>query len=392
MKPKLLNSLGRAVAACLFASLAAAAQEAPPPQQAAAQTRLVVQVEYFKEAPPSYQPVPGGSWYGRFGTVAPPSPRAAADTVRAVDVKTRLEGERVEIRVGVHVGERHFDRLDVVGTYSAAVGDTVTASELEGVGVVPFVFKVLRVNDAEAAPPAVVNKTQSIEAAITEFTPTPLPRGKLTLRNLSSKRVRAVLVRQIVAGRNRLTGYAMAREGRMAIEPGGTFEKMVGATTGGTSGGNFTPEAVETVVVASALFDDYTYEGEAEPAASKRAFDEGERAQLPRLMALVREANAAPDAETPRAVQRFRDKLSALGYEAPQSAVDAVLKSFPELKPEERDGIRTAIEVSMHGLRRDLLDDLAAFEKKRQASPAENSFKGWLKAKQAFFEEWLSRL
>src|SRR5690242_6514303 len=98
LRSRLTNAL---VVVALLAPAAFARQE----PQAGLQGKLVVSVEYFKGAPLAYQKVPGGSWYGRFGRVSTPQPRAASDTVLAVDVQTRLEGERVEIQVGVHVGE-----------------------------------------------------------------------------------------------------------------------------------------------------------------------------------------------------------------------------------------------------------------------------------------------
>jgi hypothetical protein len=391
MRPKLLFNLGRALAACLLASCAAAAQEQPPTSAGAG--RLVVQVEYFEGAQPAYSPVPGGGWFGHFAPTGPPQMRSTAETPRAVDVKTRaVEGGRVEITVGVHLGVTHFDRFEEVGKYYAAAGERVTALGLRRFGVVPFRFRVLRVSDAAAAPPTVVNMTQSVEAVVTDFTPTPLPRGKLTLRNLSPKRVRAVYVREMVGGRNRGMGYVALREGRTLMEPGGTAEKPFVARTGQTSDADFTPAAVESIVVVGVVFEDYTYEGEVEQAALKRAFAEGERAQLPRLMALVREAQAAPDVESAAALRRLRESLSALSSDAPRWAVDAVEGNYPGLEFTGPGRWKSAVEISMHGVRREMLDDLERFEKKFQASPAENSFKRWLKETQTRFEGWLSRL
>jgi hypothetical protein len=388
MNTKLLLKLCRAAAVCVFASLAARAQEAPAPVP----SRLVVQVEYFKGAKGAYHPVPGGAWYGRFGTVNTPQPRAAADIVQAVDVKTRLDGERVEIKVGVHVGEQYFDRLEDVATYTLAPGETVTAAELERVGVAPFTFRVLRVNDADAGPPLIVNKTQSLEAVVTEFTPTPLPRSKVTLRNLSAKRVRAVELDQVFRGRRRMMSQAVEPDGKILMEPGGTYDRRLRVTDGQATPTDFTPEAVESIVVATVIFEDYTYEGEVAPAARARAFDEGTRVQLPRVMALVRRAHAARDAETAEALDRFRADVTALGFSAPQSSVDAIMKGYPNLKASDRENVRSGIEVSMHDVRRELLDDLAAFERKFRAAPAGNSFRAWLKQKQARFETWLANL
>ncbi|HEX8502687.1 MAG TPA: hypothetical protein VF659_19040 [Pyrinomonadaceae bacterium] len=398
MRPRPFDKLVRALAACLLASLTAAAQEAMPAAGAkveatAAAARLVVRVEYLKGAKPAFQPVPRDSWFGRFGVVATPRPRAAADTVQAVDVKTRpAEGGRVEIRVGVHVGERHFDRLEAVATYYASAGETVTAGELERVGVAPFVFSVLGVGDVEAAAPAVVNLTQSVEAVVTEFTPAPLPGGKLTLRNLSTKGVRAVYIRQVVNGKNHLVGFAAEREGKFLMGPGGSAESAFGSLTGDAPRGDFVPAAVEALVVASVIFDDYTYEGEPEHAALRRAFAEGQRAQLPRLIALLREALAAPDAESPEAVRRLGERAAALDYEAPPNAVDAVRKNYPGAETGDPGRWKTAVEISMHRMRRELLDDLGRFEKESGAAPAAGGFKGWLGRRRALYEAWLARL
>jgi hypothetical protein len=390
MKYGSLVKLGLLLTACLSAANAAA--QVSPAIPAAAADDLVVQVEYLKGAKPTYTTVPGGVWFGRFGWLGTPEPRPAGDTVHAVDVQTRRVGERVEIRVGVHVGERFFDRLDAVATYTAAAGETVEARELKRVGVAPFVFRVLRVNASDTAAPSVVNRTQSVAATITDFSPSPLPRARVTLHNLSQKSVRAVELRTVFNGRERTTSLASEREGKALIEPGGTYVRKIGVTDGRASAADFTPETIESVVVVSVVFDDYTYEGDAEAAARKMSYDGGERAQIPRLMSLVRATHAARDVETAEAVRRFRAGLNALDDAAPQTLLDAVAKAYPTVMPAHRGDIKDAAEVRMHRVRVELLDALAQFEAKFRAAPAENSFKGWLKQTQARYEQWLSRL
>ncbi len=392
MRRRLLADLGLVPTLCLLSVLTAAAQEAPAPTPAPTPSRLVVQVKYLEGAKLAYHSVPGGGWYGRFGRVNPPQPRAAADTVRAVDVKTSLVGGRVEIKVGVHVGERFFDRLDEVAAYTLAPGETATVAELEGVGVAPFVFRVLRVDDAGIAPPVVVNKTQSIEAAVREFTPSPLPRATLALRNLSSKRVRAVELDQVMRDGSRATTQSFEREGKILMEPGGTHERRLGVTDGEATATDFTPGGIESIVVAAVVFEDYTYEGEPFPAARAWASDEGARVQLPRVMALVRGAHAARGVKTAQNLNSFRAAVTALDSSAPQSSLDALAKAYPGLSPAQRGYVRAGLEVAMHNIRRELLDDLDAFEQKFRAAAAENSFKQWLARRQGLYEAWLSRL
>ena len=392
MKLRRFANLGRALAVCLLTALGASAQEAPAPPPQPPATKVVVQVVYKTGAQPAYQTVPGGSWYAWFGTVTPPVPRAAAGTVRAVDVRTKLEGGRVEIKVGVHVGERFFDRLDEVGTYTAAEGETIEARALENVGVAPFVFKVLRVSAAHTAAPTVDNRTQSIAAAVTDFTSDPLPRARLTLTNLSPKRVRAVEMRTVFDGRPRTSMIAFEPEARPLMEPGGTYVRRIAVTDGRPSDADFTPASVEGVIILAVVFEDYTFEGDGEVAWRKMTMDEGERAQIPRLMRLVGKAHAGRDAETAEGLRRFRAALAALDDAAPQTSVDAVLAAYPALPARHLNDVRVVVEVSMHHARTELLKDLDRFEKQFQAAPAANSFKRWLKERQARYEGWLARL
>lgn len=397
MKQGLVAKLGRALAVCLLSTLGAAAQELPAPQPS--QSRLVARVVYKTGAPPAYLDVPGCAWYAMFGDAPTPAPRAAADTVQAVDVKTKIDNGRVELKVGVHVGERFFDRLDEVATYTAAVGESVEARDLERVGVAPFVFKVLRVGASDTAAPNVDNRTQSIAASVTDFTPDPLPRAKLTLTNLSPKRVRAVELRTVFGGRVRTSMLAFEPEGKPLMEPGGTYVRKIGIIEGQDSNVGFTPQAVEGVIVLAVIFEDYTYEGDVESAARKMSMDEGERAQIPRLVHLIRRAR---DVESAEGLRRFRASLVALDDAAPQTSVDAVLAAYPTLSPphagnvplgiEVSENVRGSIEVSMHHVRTELLHDLERFEKKFQTAPADNSFKRWLAEQRARFEGWLARL
>jgi hypothetical protein len=379
--------------AVLFARAVATGQEQTPPQQQRAPEKFVVQVEYFKGAPLSYESVPGSSWYGRFAVTPAAATRAPADTVLAVDLKTRMDAGRVEIKVGVHVGAQQFDRLDEVATYHANAGETVIASDLERFGVGPFRMKVLRIGETLSAAPTIVNRTQSIEAVVSRFDPSPLPRATITLRNLSSKKVLAVDMRQVIDGKEQMFTFVAERDGKILMEPGGTAEKKFVGTRGQTTQSDFTPEAIESIVVASAVFDDYTYEGDVQAAARKRAFDEGERAQLPRLVALLRETRAARGPASAESVKQLKEKLTSLDDIAPAKTLDSIVSAYPELKQGDgRSLVESAMSVSMHKARRTLLDDLKRFESDFARDPAANDFAAWLKSRRARFEQWLSRL
>ena len=395
MRSSRLAALACAVLTFLLTSVVARAQEEQQAQGkpvVRAPERLVVQVEYFKGMPLSYVSVPGSVWYGRFGLTPAASTRAPADTVRAVDVKTRMLDGRVEIKVGVHVGLQQFDRLDEVAIYQASAGETVVASDLERFGVEPLRMKVLNVNDTLSAAPTIVNKTQSIEAVVSKFEALPLPRVTITVRNLSSKGVRAVELREVIEGRERIDSFMADADGGVIMGPGGTYDKRLVAVTGHSNQNEYTPTAIESVVISSAVFDDYTYEGDVVPAVRTRASDEGGRLQLPRIIALLRAARAARGPVTLETLKKFRERLTALDDNPPAQTLAAILKAYPELKPADRRWAEGAMSASMHESKRTLTDDLGKFEADFGRSPAEGDFRAWLKSNQERFEQWLARL
>jgi hypothetical protein len=367
-------------------SVAAAARQTPAPVPSG----LVLQVVYFEGAPPAFHlvsrgPEMLGGWFGRFKTVPRP-PAKDALPVRAVDIVSRVEGEGVQIRVSVLAGERHFDRKEMVGTYTAGVGEQVVVKELERFGVEPFRLTVLRLSPNPAAPPVVVNKTQSVEASITAFDSSKGVSARLTLRNLSAKRVLAVEYRETREGRVIWTRFAAEEDGRPLLEPGGVHTSGLSQVHRGevTPEGLYVPHAPETILVATAVFEDGTYEGEPAAAARAAARNEGARLQLTRALALLRKMSAkSGDAA------RLKTQVTALDSAADASAVASILKRYAGLGESERELAKSAAEVSMHRIRKELLDELAALEKE----PADTGKLGeWLAAKREKFEGWLSRL
>jgi hypothetical protein len=197
----------------------------------------------------------------------------------------------------------------------------------------------------------------------------------------------------VVSNGERLTWLIAEEDGKILMGPGETHTITVGPTVGRRSSpDNFTPEPLQSVVVATAIFDDYTYEGVVGPAIGKKSLDEGQRVQLSRIIPLVREAQASANVESVEAIEKFRAAISALDYQAPQSVFDAISRRYPAGGSAGQNLTSIALEVSMHMVKRDLINDLDAFEKKFQSAPTENSFKEWLRARQERFEAWLSRL
>jgi len=366
---------------------AAAAQQQ---QGAPTPSNLILQVVYFEGAPTAFQLVPSGpemvgSWFGRFKTIPRRPAAQGALPVHAVNVVSRAEGEGVQIKVSVFTGERHFDREELVGTYTAGAGEQVVVKELERFGVEPFRVTVRPLRPNPAAPPVIVNKTQSVEASITAFDSSKGVSARLALRNLSSKRVLAVEYSETREGRVVWTRFTSGPEGEPLLEPGGVHTSGISQVHRGevTPDGFYVPHAPEAIVVGSAVFDDGTHEGDPLPAARLWAQNEGARAQLTRSLALLRKARAGAGGAA-----RLKEQVAALGSDADASVAEHVARRYPGLTPADRELAKSAAEVSMHKIRRELLDGLTALERE----PDAGKLREWLAAKREKFEGWLGRL
>ena len=90
---------------------------------APAPTGLALEITYFKTLPPAYSPVagscckPGGAWYALFGRIPADASQPVSLPVRAVDVRSKVEGEFVRVLVSVFLGDRFHETKEEVATY-----------------------------------------------------------------------------------------------------------------------------------------------------------------------------------------------------------------------------------------------------------------------------------
>jgi hypothetical protein len=111
------------------------------------------------------------------------------------------------------------------------------------------------------------------------------------------------------------------------------------------------------------------------------------------LSALAASAQEAPAPPRPApdklVVQVVYKKGAKTAYQdVPGTAWYALFGSTPAMSR----NARAAVEVSMHHVRTEPLNDLERSGKRFQVAPADNSFKGWLAGQRARFEGWLARL
>ena len=382
------------------AANAAAAQErhgaAPAPN------RLALEIIYHKERPPSYQPVPGpevrngGAWYALFGRVPSHQPPAGSLPVRAVDVRSRAEGDAVRVTVSVFLGVRHHEKQEPVATYLVREGEKVSAGELTQFGVEPFEIKVVRVVAAPTAPPPVLSEAGSITVAGTAINDTMFPSYRVSLRNHSGRAVLALGVEVWGGGRRRITSMPQGEDGRPLIPAGEVAEIFVAGVHEAQQGAPdvYAPgsPADQRVVIAAAVFDDGWFEGSAATAADFRGFAAGRKAQIARLLPLLQDALDSTGRGAPSEAARLRERVSSLNSDVHPAVVQELQRALPATGPRTPEGWKAAVGAAMNGVKTEFIRKLEEFEKGGAATADAGAFRAFLRANKERYERWLSRL
>ncbi|PYS49901.1 MAG: hypothetical protein DMF68_08660 [Acidobacteria bacterium] len=373
----------------------------PALSQQPAPTGLALEVTYFKGRPPAYQPVPGpdskpnGAWFGLFGHIPSWQPPAGFLPVQAVNILSRVEGDAVRISVSVFVGARFHEKELPVANYLIRENENVSTDDLKQFGVEPFEIKVSRVSPISTALPQVVNRTESIAVLNIAANNSTLPSYKLQLRNLSNKSIIALGINELVNNRLRKSGTPRGQEGLPLIEAGAIYNHTVsGAYNAQSAPGGYMPDAPpnQEIIITTAVFADGSYEGDAQTAAAMIGFRMGEKIQVQKLIPLIQAALNETGTDVSQAIEKFKARVASLSNEADADSVSALQQAFPSLNQKVKADLKEVIEVSLNGVKFDLLKSLQQFEKAEMQSLNAAAFHDWLGQTKERYEQWLARL
>ena len=358
------------------------------------ETGLALEVVFLPGEPPAYQPLSlspskkGGTWYGRFGRIAGWQLPQGAMPIDAVRIVPHIEGEGVRIDVSVLRAKFH-DAENMVATYCARAGEQITVTPLQSYGVQPFEIKVIRVAPSSSNSPLIINQTRSVEVVGIEPLIATFPRFKLTLHNLADKNIAALSVQIRSAGKTEMSGLPFGRDGEPLIKAR-EFGQLVQplATRAQPTPAGYTPSLppAQEIVITSLVFEDGSYEGEVGPAARYRAFVMGDRIELSRVVPVLESLLAATDTGSASS-EELRSQIESLSCDVDEADVAALAKAFPSI---ERKSVRSATEAATHGVKRQLLDRLEAFQEDTAISAP--NFRSWLSATRDRYANWLSRV
>lgn len=370
-------------------------------QQQSGPTGLALEVTYYRGRPPTYQTVLAadskgkGDWYGAFGHVPSWQPPAGSLPVQGVSILAHVEGDAVRVEVSVLTGVKMIEKEMPAAAYHLRENERVRTDALTQFGVEPFEIKVVRVDPASTALPQVSTRAESIAVLNIQANNSTLPSYKLQLRNLSNKNVVALGVILIANNRVRRIGMPHDPEGRPLIEAGSVYNHMVTAPLNPQSTPDgYAPNAPvkQEIVVTTAVFDDGTYEGDTQTAATIWSLLMGDEIQVRKVIPVIEAALNDTDPNLSEVSDRFKKSVTLLGNEAKGEIVNELQQAFSTLSQEAKANLKTSVEVSLSGVKFDLLKSLQQLEKANNQSLNAATFHAWLSETKERYEKWLVRL
>jgi hypothetical protein len=317
----------------------------------------------------------------------------AVRAVNIISVKEE-EGDVVRVQVSVFLGAKFHDKEEHVATFRLREAQSIRVDELTRFGVEPIEITLIRPPVLLPNPPEVINKADSIEVVGIEANNSTLPSYRLSLRNRSSKNLVALQIDVHVGDEKRLISQPMGKEGHPLIKAGAIFQTNVpGVKQATMTRQGYMPDSPQgqTILIGTAVFDDGTFEGDPRMAAHIRARVMGQKIQLTDVLSLLDNTVESSGADT-STLGRLRQQASSLKEDVEMTVVDELLRGISNVESSERSALRVSFQVTLHSIKKQLLDAIDRFEKDQNASPDKNNFKTWLNTTREQYKQWLSRL
>jgi hypothetical protein len=371
-------------------------------QQQAAPSRLALEVTFYSGRAPAFQTVPpagsgpSGGWFGFFRRIDGWQPHPGVPPVEAVRVTSQIEGNAVRVFVSTLSGAKALENEAPVTTFLIRENEKNVVTELEQVGVEPFEIRLVRVTPDPLSLPAIDNRAASLVILKTEVAyDSTLPTYKLSLSNQSNKNIIALGIDVLVDGRTGLTGLRRNPEGQIFMAPGKPYQLQIAAVRRAQpSADGYSPASPpkQTILIKGAVFEDGTYEGDAEIAAGVLAFRAGEKLIILRLLPILTNAIESVNANVAEGLKKIESQINEVSTDAEPGLVQSILAEFPQLKQSKTLDIKKFIEVSLAGTKSDLLKDLEKLQTKGGRPLDANTYRESLIRAKSRYEKWLSGL
>ena len=366
-----------------------------------APTRLALEVTFYPGRKPAYEAVPGpdakpsGAWFGLFGRIESWQPPAGTQPIEAVRVISRVEGDAVRVTVSTLSGSKALENEQMVGTYLIRETEKISIEDLKRFGIEPFQIKLVRVNPSILpVPPVILKGVESVVVISSMAKETTLPSYRIILRNQSNKNIIGLGVDVVAGGTVQMSSKPRGIDGQPLIPAGKEYWLTVAAPNRAqqTSDG-YVPSSPtdQQIIIKGAVFDDGTFEGDAETAFAVRGYQAGEKMVLPRLIPLLESASNSSNANLTEALRSLETQVSSVGSDADPQIVQTLAAEFPQAGNARR-GIKETMEVTATTIKSTLLKEIHTLEDLRAPSLTTDLYRTWLTKTRERYEQWLARL
>jgi hypothetical protein len=369
---------------------------------ASAPTMLTLEVTYYPGRKPAYETVPGpnakpgGAWFGMFAQIKSWQSPAGAPPVEAVRVVSRVEADGVRVTVSTLSGRKALENEQQVGTYLIHETEKISIDELRRFGIEPFEIRLLRVNPTIApVPPVILKGVESVVVLNAMPKETTLPSFRIILRNQSNKNIVGLGVDVVAEGKVQLTSKPHGIEGHPLIPAGKEYWLTVAAPNRAksTSGGYepTVPLGME-IQIKAAVFDDGTYEGEAETAIAVRGYRAGEKMELVKVISLLGSALNSPNTNVIEGLRNLESQVSSVGSDADVQMVQTLTSEFPEAGSSVSRTIKQTMEFSATTIKSNLLKEIQKLQNEDAPGLNADFYRTSLSKTKERYEKWLARL
>jgi hypothetical protein len=288
------------------------------------------------------------SWTPMFPRVDGFAERDGDLAVTAVKYVAQRDETGLRVVVSVLRGPQHQQELEIARL--TLTGSTpVRIQGLAAVGVRPVELWIEPGDSKSVYSPAVENRTAGLDVASIEILDGTPAIMRVVVRNVSTKA--AVSYSVDVLGSERrllLSAWQAERSGQPVIEPGGSHTFRMNVTD--------VPQP-ELLAIASVQWTDGTFEGDAKPAANQWCRDAAGRAQIARIMVLLRAAAAS---EWSAALARLEAQGQALAIVAEPAIVADATSRLANPAPITEIEVAGTIATNLQRLKKEFLDEVAS--------------------------------
>lgn len=392
MKPMAALSFAFTTLVCL--SLTSMPLDASAQEKHAA--KLSVRLVIYDGAAPAYYPLADdGSGMGavikNFKRL-PPSPWKSYAQIETLTLLLVRDGSRARVSVFIPNETEGYPESGKVAECLLDEGGECVMTQLLVRGVEPFRVGVVRRVETKLAPPQVVNRTLGVEVTSVEVREAG-PSFELTLHNASGKEIRAVEIEERRGWESKGSPPRYEWKKMELIKPDEAWKVLIefGWNLKSEQGGHAV-EPPDRIIIKSVLFSDGSYEGETSFAARAEALKTGRRAQLTRVLEILREYGDQPGADVRETAREIALKVAMLECTADWTSVAELAGRFNLSSGRVFDDIKSSMEEGMELQRAAVLGHLKDLNASVPADANGRAFHGWLKKWREAYEKMLARI